>query len=239
LASRYFRDEDPIGRQLGDIDLSPGSIRTVIGVVNDVREGTVDSDVWPAEYRPFNQRPRLTFALVVRSAANGSSMVPAITKAVSSIGSGLVVSNVITLDDQIRASPSVYLHRSLALVIGGFAATAFLLGVVGLYGVVAYSVSQRTREIGIRMALGAERSAVSSLVLLEAGWLTALGVGAGIAVAIGAARLMRTLLFGVQSADPATVLTVSLAMAFAALLASYIPARRAAAVNPIEALRAE
>jgi macrolide transport system ATP-binding/permease protein len=239
LADRYFHDEDPIGRQLGDIDVSPGSIRTVVGVVNDVREGPVDSEIWPAEYRPFNQRPRVGFTLVVRAASKVSALLPAITNAVTSSGVGLAVSGESTLDDQISASPSIYLHRSLALIIGGFSAMAFVLGIVGLYGVIAYSVSQRTREIGVRMALGAEQAAVSSLVLSEAGWLTIFGIGAGLVVAIAAARLMRTLLFGVQPLDPATLLLVSLVMAGAALLASYIPARRAAAVNPIEALRAE
>jgi ABC-type antimicrobial peptide transport system permease subunit len=161
--------------------------------------------------------------LVVR--ASGSALAPAIRHAVSSSGAGLAVSAGTTLDDQIGASPSVYLHRSLALVMGGLSGMAFLLSIVGLCGVIAYSVSQRTREIGVRMALGAERVAVTSLVLWEAGWLTVLGIGAGLASAIAAARLMRTLFFGVRSSDPATHLLVSLVMAAAALLAGYIPAR--------------
>jgi len=239
LAERYFHDEDPVGRQIGDIDLSPESIRTIVGVVNDVREGAVDSEAWPAEYRPFNQRARVNFALVVRTRSNEPASIQAIVDAITTSGAGVAVSGGTTLDDHISSSPSVYLHRSLALIIGGFAAMAFVLGVVGLYGVIAYSVSQRAREIGVRMALGAERAAVTRLVLSEAGSLTLVGVGAGLAAAVAAARLMRTMFFGVQSWDPGTLFLVALVMTAAALSASYIPARRAAAANPVEALKAE
>ena len=112
-------------------------------------------------------------------------------------------------------------------------------GVVGLYGVIAYSVSQRTREIGVRMALGAQRSAVYRLILSEAGWLTLIGIGAGMVCSLGAVTLMQKLLFGVAAWDLPTFAAVALTLALASLLASYIPARRAAAVNPTDALRAE
>jgi ABC-type antimicrobial peptide transport system permease subunit len=123
--------------------------------------------------------------------------------------------------------------------VGGFAAMALLLGVVGLYGVVAYSVSQRTREIGVRMALGAQRSSVYSLVLGEASRLIALGISLGLVGAVATAMLIRKLLFGVQAWDWATLVSVAVLLGAAALLASYIPARRAASVNPTDALRAE
>ena len=116
---------------------------------------------------------------------------------------------------------------------------ALVLGAVGLYGVIAYSVSQRTREIGVRMALGAQRSAVYHLVMGEAGWLTGTGIVSGLACAVGAAALMRKLLFGVRAWDISTLVAVSLVLALCALLASYLPARRAASVNPVDALRAE
>jgi len=114
-----------------------------------------------------------------------------------------------------------------------------LLSVVGLYGVVAYSVSQRTREIGVRLALGAQRHSVYLLILKEAGGLTAVGIVAGLSCSVAAATLMRTLLFGVNSWDAPTLISVAAALAASALIASYIPARRAASVNPVEALRAD
>jgi macrolide transport system ATP-binding/permease protein len=141
--------------------------------------------------------------------------------------------------NRIDDSPSAYLHRSSAWLVGGFAGMALLLSVVGLYGVIAYSVGQRTREIGVRMALGAERRRVYALILKEAGWLTAIGIGAGLACSLAVSKLMRELLFGVQAWDVPTLIAVAGVLAVSALLASYIPARRAASVNPVEALRAE
>jgi macrolide transport system ATP-binding/permease protein len=131
------------------------------------------------------------------------------------------------------------LHRFSAWLVGGFAAMALVLGVVGLYGVIAYSVSQRTREIGVRMALGAQRSSVYSLVLRQAGWLTFVGIAIGLACSIAASTLIRKLLFGVEAWDAATLIGVALLLGSAAMAASFLPARRAASVNPVEALRAE
>jgi macrolide transport system ATP-binding/permease protein len=144
-----------------------------------------------------------------------------------------------TMNQRIHDSQTASLHRSSAWLVGGFAAMALLLGVVGLYGVIAYSVSRRTREIGVRMALGAQRSAVYQLILKEAGWLIGIGIAAGLVCSVLAATLMRTLLFGTQAWDAPTLSAVAALLAIAALLASYIPARRAASVNPMEALRAE
>jgi macrolide transport system ATP-binding/permease protein len=123
--------------------------------------------------------------------------------------------------------------------VGGFAALALLLGVVGLCGVVAYSVSQRTREIGVRMALGAQTSSVYQLILKEAGRLTAVGIVIGLACSVATATLMRGLLFGVRTWDVPTLAAVAAVLGISALLASYIPARRAASVNPVEALRSD
>ena len=141
--------------------------------------------------------------------------------------------------DRINNSDSAFLHRSLAWLVGGFAALALLIGVVGVYGVIAYSVSQRTREIGIRMAVGAQTSSVYRLILKEAGWLTVVGIAPGLTGSIGAARLMRDLLFGVRSWDVATLASVALLLGGAALFASFLPARRAASVNPVDVLLAE
>ena len=143
------------------------------------------------------------------------------------------------MTDRIDDSPSAYLHRSSAWLVGGFAALALLMGVVGLYGVIAYSVSQRRREIGIRMALGAQPRSVYRLILKEAGWLTAFGIVIGMVCSVAAATLMRGLLFGVRSWDVPTLAAVAGVLGISSLLASFIPARRAAKVNPTEALRAE
>jgi len=124
-------------------------------------------------------------------------------------------------------------------VVGGFAALALLLSIVGLYGVIAYSVSQRTREIGVRMALGAQRGTVYRLILTEAGWLTMIGMGVGLVSAIGAATLVSNLLFGIRAWDPPTLAGAAALLSIAALAGSYLPARRAASVNPVEALRIE
>ena len=140
-----------------------------------------------------------------------------------------------TADD----SETAYLDRSSAWLVGSFAVLALLLSVVGLYGVIAYSVSRRTREIGVRMALGAQRGSVYRLILEEAGWLIAVGVVIGLGCSLAAAIVMRGLLFGVRSWDVSTLAATAAVLAISALLASYIPARRAASINPVEALRAE
>jgi ABC-type antimicrobial peptide transport system permease subunit len=144
-----------------------------------------------------------------------------------------------TMEEKIHDAPSTYLHRSAAWLVGGFAGMALLLGVVGLYGVIAYGVSRRTREIGVRMALGAERGTVYRLVLREAGRLVVMGVAIGMAASVGTAMLMRKLLFGVQAWDATTLTAVAVLLAGFSLLASFLPARRAASVNPADALRAE
>jgi ABC-type antimicrobial peptide transport system permease subunit len=161
------------------------------------------------------------------------------TAAIHEINPGLITLGGDTMTDRINSSSAAYLHRCSAILVGSFAALALVLAIVGLYGVIAYSVGQRTREIGVRMALGAHRGAVYAMVLKEAGWLVTVGLAVGLASSVAAATLMRSLLFGTQAWDAPTLTAVAAVLAIAALLASYIPARRAASVNPVEALRAE
>jgi predicted permease len=239
LAKQYFPGEDPIGKQVGDDGLSPKSIREIIGVVDDIREGSLDSNIYPAEYLPFNQSPDTYFSIVVRTSQGEEPLLPALAALIHQLDPGLATLPGATMNDRIHDSPSAYLHRSSAWLVGGFAALALLLGALGLYGVIAYSVSQRTREIGIRMALGAQRNTVYRLVLNEAGRLIAVGIAAGLLCSLAAATLMRKLLFGIQSWDVPTLVAVAAVLAICALLASYLPARRAASVNPVDALRAE
>src|SRR5262249_39927405 len=151
----------------------------------------------PAVYVPFNQNPETDYSVVVRTSLSGQSALPAFVGAIHEIDRGIVTLEEKTMRDRIADSPSTYLHRSSAWLVGTFAGVALLLSVVGLYGVIAYSVGQRTREIGVRMALGAERRAVYRLVLKEAGLLAAVGVGGGLVCSLAVAKLMRDLLFGI------------------------------------------
>jgi predicted permease len=239
LARKYFPGEDPVGKKLGDTDLSPKSLTEIIGIVEDVKDGSLDSEIWPAVYYPFNQNSDTYFSLVARTSQDEKSLLMSLVAAVHEIDPGIGVSDIATMADRINESPSAYLHRSSAWLVGGFAFLALLLGVVGLYGVIAYSVSQRTREIGVRMALGAQRSSVYQLIMKEAGWLVGAGIGVGLLCSIGFATLIRGLLFGVQSWDLTTLAGVAAVLGISAMLASYIPARRAARVDPMVALRYE
>ncbi len=239
LARKYFPGEDPIGKRIGNGDLAPESMKEIIGIVDDVREGELDAEVWPAVYYAFNQSPEIYFSIAVRISQAEPSLIPILIATVHKVDRDIVTSPGASMTELIHNTPSAYLHRSSTWLVGGFAGLALLLGVVGLYGVVAYSVSQRTREIGIRMALGAHTNSVCRLILQEAGALIASGVVIGVVCSIGGAILLRGLLFGVHYWDLPTLLAVAAVLSICTLLASYLPARRAAAVNPLDALRAE
>jgi macrolide transport system ATP-binding/permease protein len=238
LANKYFPGEDPIGKQIY-YDWRPQSPMQIAGVVDDIKEGPLEGATWPTLYVPFDQNPVAWFAILVRTSQADASLLPDMISAVRRIDPLIAISGGETMTEKIDQSPSAYLHRSAAWLVGTFAVAAFLLSVVGLYGVVAYSVAQRTREIGVRMALGAERGTVYQLILREAGRLTAFGLILGLVCSLTAAALLRSLLFGVHSWDAPTLIGVAAVLGVSALLASYIPARRAASVNPVEALRTE
>jgi predicted permease len=239
LARKYYPGEDPIGKTFGDTSLTPKSIRQIVGIVEDIKEASLDNETWPTEYLPINQGPDGFYNLVARTSQAEQTVLPAMDAVIHQIDSGIGTQGEITMVTRINDSPTAALHRSSAWLVGGFAALALVLGVVGLYGVIAYSVSQRTREIGVRMALGAQRGTVYGLILKEAGWLTGWGIVAGVVCSIGGATLMRGLLFGTAAWDVPTLLGVALVLAVSAMMASFIPARRAASVNPVDALRAE
>jgi predicted permease len=239
LAKKYFPGEDPIGKKVGDLKLTPASMREIVGVVADVREGGLDQAVWPAEYQDVYQGTDNYFSIVVRTAQDPAAVLPSMVSTLRAMNPNMGIYGETTIDAQIQSSETALLHRFSTWLVGGFAAMALLLGVVGLYGVIAYSVSQRTREIGVRMALGAQRGTVYSMVMRQAGRLTALGIGLGLACSIGASMLMRKVLFGVAAWDFPTLAAVALVLGIAALAASFLPAHRAASVNPSEALRAE
>lgn len=239
LARKYFPGEDPIGRRFGDTSLLPKSIKQIIGEVDDIRDGSLDSEVWPTVYYPFNQGPDPYFSLVVRTSQTPDSVLPALSAAIHRIRPDIGTLGEATMEQRINRSQTAYLHRSAAWLIGAFAGLALLLAVIGLYGVIAYSVSQRTREIGVRMALGAESRMIYRLILKEAGVLTAAGIVLGIACSAGAAMSIRKLLFGTPAWDLPTLVAVAAVLGMSAILASFVPAHRAASVDPAETLRSE
>ena len=234
----YFPGENPLGLRIY-MEGSPKSLMEIIGVIDDVQEGQLEDAAKAAMYRPINQDPENDFSVVLRTGQDENSVLASAAAAIHSVDPGLAVYDPITMAQRLHDSPSASLHRSSAWIVGGFAALALLLSIVGLYGVIAYSVSQRTREIGVRMALGAQRSAVYRLILREAGWLALTGIAAGLLCSLAVTLLMRNLLFQVHAWDLPTLAAVALTLAAAALLASFLPAHRAASVNPTEALHAE
>jgi macrolide transport system ATP-binding/permease protein len=237
LAEKMFPGEDPIGKHLAYQGAHDQLL--IVGEVEDIKEGPLDTASRPVIYVPFNQDSSRSFSLVVRTSTAESSMLATIATAVHGMDANFATSDPATMANVINDSPSAYLHRASAWLAGTFGGLALLLSAVGLYGVISYSVSQRTREIGVRMALGAARGAVYGLVLREAGRLTAIGIVAGLLCSVASATLMRKLLFGTQPWDAPTLGVVAVALTIFAMLASFIPARRAASVNPVDALRTE
>ncbi|GGG67126.1 ABC transporter permease [Edaphobacter dinghuensis] len=239
LAQKYFPGQDPIGQSIANDEGGIPSVWQIVGVVDDVREGPLDAPVAPTEYFPMNQIGEHSFTLAVRTSQQASTLLPELVSTLHQINPDLGISNETTMIEKIDTTQAALLHRFSAWLVGGFAAMALILGVVGLYGVISYSVGQRTREIGVRMALGAQRGTVYSLVMRQAAWLTLTGLSIGLLCSLATSMLMRSLLFGVQAWDAATLICVSLLLGLASLAASFLPAHRAAKVNPVEALRAE
>jgi predicted permease len=220
--------------------------REVIGVVADVHDDGVNKEAsssvyWPLIMDRFEGNPttvRRGVALALRSPRAGSeSFLKEVREAVWSVNPNLPLAAVHTVDHFYKQSMA---RTSFTLIMLGVAGSmALLLGVVGIYGVIAYSVSQRRREIGIRMALGAQQQVLTNMFVRHGLWLTGIGVVCGLAAAIVVMRLMSSLLFKVSPVDPLTYTTVSLGLVLTAFLASYLPSRRTSAVDPVEALRAE
>jgi predicted permease len=235
----YFSGENPVGQKILYAPNSTTPPLEIVGVVDDIKENPLDAETPPTMYTAFAQDPDSGFWLFVRTAQPEEAMVTGLTSLVHDIDRDLTTFGGNRLTRLIDGSVPAYVRRSGAWLVGTFAAVAWLLGVIGLYGVVAYSVGRRTREIGVRIALGAQRGSVARMIVGDAGRVIAIGLAAGTLGAAGAATLARTLLFGVIALDPATLLGVAGLLGGSALLASYVPARRASSINPIEALRVE
>ncbi|HTM23969.1 MAG TPA: ABC transporter permease [Vicinamibacterales bacterium] len=239
FAKQYFPGEDAVGRKLLYAPPSTHPPMEIVGIIADVKESALDGATPSTMYTAFAQDPANGFALVVRTAQSEQALLPALAAALHAIDPGISTFGATTMNEMIGGSSAAYLRRSSAALVGAFAAAAWLLGVIGVYGVISYSVSQRTREIGIRMALGAQRTSVHGLIMREAAKLTAAGVVIGVVCAGAAATLMRGLLFGVRSWDAPTLAIAGAALGMSAILASYVPAARAARLDPGSVLRAD
>jgi putative ABC transport system permease protein len=210
---------------------------TVVGVVADVRQQSLTSEIRPQMYAPHGQVGLEEMALLLRSAMDPASLIPAIREAVLSIDPGVPVSDVQSLT-QLR-SASIATDRFRTVVLATFALLALALAAIGVYGVISYGVVQRSREIGIRVALGARRSEILRLVVGEGMLTVSIGIAVGILAAMGLSRFIASLLYAVRPNDPATLAAISTLIAAVALAACILPARRAMRVDPATTLRSE
>ncbi|MFL6215596.1 MAG: ABC transporter permease [Blastocatellia bacterium] len=240
-AERYFPNEDPLGKRIRPgISVETGkrpAWREVIGVVGNVRHQSLTRDFTPEYYVPQSQIPFDSMTLVVKTASDPHGIVNAVREEVRAMDKDLPLFNIRTMDDYL--SRSVAQPRLIALLLMIFAGLALLLTMIGLYGVMSYSVAQRTHEIGIRMALGASPRDVLALVVKQGMLVVAVGVGIGLAVAYLVTKVMAGLLFGIGAKDPLTFAAIAAIIAGIALAACFVPARRATKVDPMIALRYE
>ena len=243
LAKRFYKDKDPIGRRVQPFFGPNTPMFTIVGVSRDVKQGGLEAPSGTELYFNFEQAPRIAgFAprqmnLVLEASRPFSALAPSIRSVVSGIDPGLPIIQLRTMDDVVGAS--LTRQRFLSLLLGIFAAVALLLAAIGTYGVLSYMVSERQREIGIRMALGAGNAQVVGLVLRQGITIAGIGIVVGVVGALALSRITQSLLFGVDPVDPATFGTVVAVIAFVATAACVIPMRRATRVDPLTAIRAD
>jgi predicted lysophospholipase L1 biosynthesis ABC-type transport system permease subunit len=234
-ARKYWPTRDPLGRQVR-FGLNPTKPwMTVVGIIKDIKSDGLDIDGVPHIYVSTYQDPGRQVNVVLRTSLPATLVEPQIRREVQSINPSLPVSNVASMNDIIGRSLAS--RRFSADLVGGFAGLAVLLASIGIYGLLAYMVGQRSREIGLRMALGARRDDILKLFLRKGVALAGVGIIAGVVVSASTASMMASLLYGVRPHDPAVFLIVPLLLLAVAALASYLPARRATKVNPMIALR--
>jgi putative ABC transport system permease protein len=241
MAARYFAGEDPIGKRL-DLSGAPKDLREIVGVVADVRNYGVDAEVKPEVYVPLLQSAPsylsgVTSALtiVVRSPIDATALATALREQVQALDKDQPVSEIKTMEWYL--ADSMAQRRFNMLLLGVFAGLALVLAAVGIYGVIAYTVTQRTHEMGIRIALGAKGGDILRLVFSNAMATTLIGIALGLGAAFALTRLLRSLLYQVSATDPVVFAAIPLLLMSVAVIATYLPARRAMKVNPITALR--
>jgi predicted permease len=237
FANSYFHNESPIGHRFG-LGRGARADIEIVGVVRGARYSRVDEKIPSEFYLAFAQDPNPSSLVVyARTAGDPKTVFAALRREASSLDPSLPITSLRTMEDQI--DESLYAQRAMAALSAFFGILATLLAAIGLYGVMAYTVTRRTREIGIRLALGAGRASLLKLVLLEVALLTAAGVAIAIPVALAVTRLVRSELYGIVPNDPLSIAAAALVLASVALLAGYIPAERATRVDPLTALRYE
>jgi predicted permease len=239
-ANRFWNGEDPIGKRLSLSYGRPAGQevwRQVVGIVKSTRHGGLVQEPMPEVYLPVEQEPWPSFLLFVRSSLPQAEIARAIRQAVAAADKNQPIGHIISMDDLLADSVSA--RRFSLLMLGGFSVLALILAMMGVYGVVSYTVAQRTPEIGIRIALGAQGRDVMRLILAQGLKPVVIGSLAGLVAALALGRLLSSLLYGVTATDPATIAIVVILLSFAALLACYLPARRATKVDPMTALRTE
>jgi len=246
LVRRYWPNQNPVGQQIR-VHLpavrspwqpqSRDSWLTIVGVVRDIREWEWGLDKIPSLYLPYSQDPSRLMSVVIRSNGDAAQLTSAVRHIVSGIDANQPVTAVHTMDELL--AQTVAQRRLTMLLLAVFGGVAMLLAAVGIYGVMAYAVSQRTHEIGIRMALGAEPKDVLRMVVGDGMRLAAIGLGAGLIAALLGMRYLESQLYGIRATDPLTFICVAVVLAAVAAMASYFPARRATKVDPLVALRYE
>jgi putative ABC transport system permease protein len=235
MARQLWPDEDPIGKRIKHGE--DQQWQTIIGVVGDVRQRQLEAEAHPQIYTPFSEYQHTTMSLAIRTKGDPKAMLGAVRGEIAALDPLLAPYNIFTLEEVVARALT---GRRLATgLVAFFACTALLLAAVGIYGLMSYSVSQRTREIGVRMAMGAQAGEVLMLILKQGFRLIGLGLVTGIVAALLLGRMMQTLFFGVSATDPLIFACVALLLVLVALLACLIPARRAARTDPMIALRAE
>jgi predicted permease len=250
MAKQFWAQGDPladriiIGKGVGPEFEDPP--RQIVGVVSDIRDGGLNRDPRPTMYIPQAQLPDgmnalnariMPLAWIVRTHVEPHALIPAIQKELSDVSGGLALAPIRTMDEVVSRSTANTDFNTLVLTI--FAATALLLAAIGIYGLMAYSVEQRTQEIGIRLALGAKSGAVRNMVVFQGMRLALVGVVIGVGSAFGLTKLIASLLYGVKARDPLVFIGVPMVLSVVALLAVWLPARRATRVSPVDALRCE
>jgi putative ABC transport system permease protein len=239
LARRYWPRGGELGARITFEDPADPEAAwlTVVGVAGDVRQEALGRPAYPQVYLPLAQAPARSLVIAARTAGDPLALAPALRAVLKELDADLPLSEVSTMDQ--RVAQTLSRPRVNALLLGGFALTALALAAIGIYGVIAYGVVQRKRELGIRLALGAGRDNLLGLVVRQGMRPVVAGVGLGIAAALAGTRLLRSLLFGVEPGDPLTFALVGLFLLTVALAASWVPARRAAQSDPMVALRTD
>jgi putative ABC transport system permease protein len=242
MATKYFHGEDPIGKQVG-VGLTTVPVRTIVGIVADIKHVSLREELEPEMFVPYTQNeiriwPSMqAMQFAVRTKADSAAITNELRQAVAAVDPELPVAKFATLTNLVETS--VTADRFSMLLTGAFGALALLLATIGMYGVISYTVMQRMPEIGVRMALGAQRGQIFLLILKQGSRLAGIGIAAGLAATLATTHLMTRFLYEVQPTDPITIGVVSILLSVTALLACYIPARKATKVNPTIALRCD